>query len=316
MTVKGSNGQEAHYVKKIEKGTAEKSNLFAGYKAKFSKEILREASSNHYPAAQYEVIKRTRYLNTIFSITKVKKGNGRFLKVEYDGSEKVKKLFSSGIKPPLYTFDYHSGYTIAVDARGAKKRFEFSKRRLKKLVEDHRQQTFDWDEKGQLTAHAIQTPAGAPLSKQTYRYDERGNILEIKLQGCLTQKNSQDTVVTRYTYSKDNNVILTENHNNEVEYAYSYHPGTTLLASKLTLVSQKILEREFYSYGKNGILICKIVDDGCKPDRDNLEQVSYRLITEIVPHINPNLPGMTLPHFIRESYQDPQTRNKNISLKK
>src|SRR5262249_25700021 len=133
--------------------------------------------------------------------------------------------------------------------------------------------------------------------------------------GCLTQKNSQDTVVTRYTYAKDNNVILTENHNDEVEYAYSYHPGTTLLASKLTLVSKQILEREFYTYDKNGILICKIVDDGCKTGRDDLEQVSYRLITGIESYVNPNLPGMTLPHFIREVYLDPQTGQKHLLRK-
>src|SRR5262249_50937859 len=70
------------------------------------------------------------------------------------------------------------------------------------------------------------------------------------------------------------------------------------------------------AYDKNGILICKIIDDGCKPDKDNLEQVSYRLITEIEPHLNPNLPGiMTLPHFIRESYLDPHTGKKHL-LKK
>src|SRR5262249_1290386 len=160
------------------------------------------------------------------------KKSGVFLEVEYDNSERVKKLFSSGINPPLYTFDYHSDHTVALDARGAKKRFEFSKRRLTKLVEEHRQQTFAWDDKGQLKAHAIQTPLDVPLSKQTYRYDELGNILEVKLQGCLTKKDSQDTVVTYYTYTKDDNLILTENHNDEVEYAYSYHSGTTLLARK------------------------------------------------------------------------------------
>jgi hypothetical protein len=108
---------------------------------------------------------------------------------------------------------------------------------------------------------------------------------------------------------------LTENHNNEVEYVYNYHSETTLLASKLTLASKNILEREFYSYDKNGILICKIVDDGCQAERDNLEQVSYRLITEIEPHLNPNLSGVTLPHFIRELYQDPSTGEKHL-LKK
>jgi hypothetical protein len=130
-----------------------------------------------------------------------------------------------------------------------------------------------------------------------------------------SDKNSQDKSITRYTYSKDNNLILTENQNNEVEYAYSYHPGTTLLASKLTRASKNILEMEFYSYDKNGILICKIVDDGCTPGKDNLEQVSYRLITEIEPQLNPKLPGMTLPHFIREMYHDPNTDKKQL-LKK
>ena len=191
MKVKGSNGQEAHYVKQVEKGKAKGGNVFSGYETKFTKVLLREASSDNYPATQYDVIKRARYSNTIFSVCKVRKVNGQFLEVEYDSNEKVKKLCTSGSNVPLYTFDYHSDSTQVVDARGAKKKFEFNKRRLTKLTEEHRLQTYAWDDKGQLISHTTQTPAGAQVSQRTYQYDDRGNILEIKLQGNIAKKRRQ-----------------------------------------------------------------------------------------------------------------------------
>ncbi len=315
LTVTGSNGQKARYIKKVGKATVRRGNAASGVKGKFREYILDQAITDNYPATQYEQLKRSHYISTVFSVRKIKRALGQFIEVDYNSQEKIKNLYHSGIQEPLYTFDYHTLYTNVTDARGAKQEFEFFRKRLIKLTEGHRTQTYDWDNKGQLTRHAIQTPSGQVVSRRNYTYDDRGNILEMKLQGCMTKKDADDTLVVRYTYSKDSNRMLTENHDNQIEYLYSYYPQTNLLASKLTRVFQKVQEREFYTYDKNAILINKIVDDGSHTDPNNLENVTYRTITEIEPQLNPALPGMTLPCVTREVYQDLKS-GKRYFLKK
>jgi hypothetical protein len=108
--------------------------------------------------------------------------------------------------------------------------------------------------------------------------------------------------------------LIKENHHH-VEIAYDYVPQTNLLVCKLTSVSQKIVEREFYSYDKNSILIQKIIDDGSSADKNDLKNVSYRLISEIEPQLDPKLAGITLPKTIREYYQDPQSKQRHLLRK-
>lgn len=99
----------------------------------------------------------------------------------------------------------------------------------------------------------------------------------------------------------------------EKEFTYDYSPGTNLLVRKLTYVAgDGFVEREFYDYDENAILIRKIVDDGGTPDIDNMTHVTYRLITEIEPQLNCNLAGMTLPKIIKEWYLDPKSGQQHL----
>lgn len=306
--VKASNGQRAQYTLKLEKGKAKKSQLFRNTSAEYKTKLLEQAVCDQHPATYYEPIKHTHSLSTLFSLRKVKLPSGRFLKVDYDDKERVSKLYASGNDQPLYTFHYHKNHTDVIDARGAKKTYHFTKRRLTKLTEPHRSQTYAWDAKGQLTTHTILTSTEEQVCEKSYKYDDKGNILKIKT------KSADHSHVVRYTYN-ERNLPLTENHSDLVEYAYAYVPNTNLVSKKLISVEQALQEREFYEYDKNAILIRKIVDDGCMPDPSDLTNVSYRLITEIEPHLNLSLPGMTLPYITREWYLDLNTNQKHL-LKK
>ena len=295
---------------KVEKGKAKKGNALSGYEVSYTNVLLSEASSDNYPAVHYEAVKRTHYTNTLFSFCKVKKPCGQGLEVEYNSDERIKMFFLTGMKQPLYTLEYHSDNTQVTDARGALKKFEFSKRKLTQLSEIHRRQAFTWDSLGQLTIHTLQTPSGQHVYTRSYKYDLQGNITEAQLKGCITQANAEDIITTLYAYSKDN-FLIKETHP-DFEISYDYVPQTNLLARKLTSTANQIVEREFYAYDKNGILTQKISDDGSSPDKNNLQDVTYRLIRKSNLNWDPKLSGITQPKVIRGYYQDPLSGKKYL----
>jgi len=307
-TVTASNGQEVFYQLEQKKGTAKWESKNSGYKIKYKMYLLAGVSGSHLLPTQYDSLLRTRFEGSLFSTTKVRRPDGRSLNIDYDKCERVEKLSLSGVDTPLYTFDYHKDHTIVTDALGNSKRFDFNKRRLTKLTEPHHTQHYCWSDNGQLLSHTIINPNGITISKREYSYDTIGNIVETKVTGNITHKGSQDCYVVRYVYSQDGrNNVLSENHNCEREFTYTYLSGTNLVTRKLTFADQGFVEREFNQYDQNGILIQKIIDDGGSPDVNNLANVSYRRITDIEPQLNPNLPGMTLPRVIKEWYVDPKT---------
>ncbi len=271
----------------------------------FKEWVITKVLGNHILTSNYISLLRSHFNETLFSLEKITRPDGRSLEVEYDKEECVKKLFLSGNTKPIYTFSYHDNHTTVTDALEAVKRFDFSKNRLKKIEEEKRIQHFEWDDKGQLSSHLIKNKRGQTVSKRTYQYDSFGNVIETKLCGNITNVDSQDEYATKFSYSTDGfNLLLSEIHNEKKEISYTYKSKTNLLTKKLTIVDHLIVEREFYAYDDNAILVHKIVDDGCGHEVCDLSNVTYRLSTRIEPQLNPNLPGMTLPHIIKEEYED------------
>lgn len=308
-----SNGQQAHYQLEQKKGTAKWENKDFGYKIKYSTPLLAGVTGEHLTAVHYDPLLRTHCKGSLFSTTKVRKPDGRSLNIEYDKNERVRLLTLSGIDAAFYNFNYQKDHTVVTDALGNTKRFDFTKRRLTKLTEPHRVQHYSWNENGQLISHAVKDPFGKDVSRKKYSYDLIGNIVETKLEGNITCKGSKDCYVVRYKYSQDGrNNLICENHNEGIEFLFTYAPETNLVVSKLTFNDQCIVEREFNLYDQNGILLQKITDDGSTSDVNNLTNVSYRRITEVSPQLNPNLPGMTLPRQIREWYVHPKTGEKHL----
>ena len=317
FTVTGSNGEWAKYYLMNTRGKVsriEDRTLYHNRRTNIHEEpLLIQASANNSTPACYEYMNGTHSRHTLFSMVRAQTANNKSFEVLYDHNLRVKELYNSVIsKIPLYTFDYHSNYTVIKDARGSKKRYEFTKRRLAKLIEDHKIQQYAWDDKGQLTAHTIFNNSENQLLKREYKYDPKGNILEVKLKGCLTAEGVKDIFTVSYSYSNDRNLLLNENRNDLLRYRYTYYPNTNLITSKRTFDADKCVEREFFQYDKNGILITTVMDDGSEKEVDNFSNVTYRKIIEIIPQLDFEKYGMTLPAVIKEEYVDPKTAQKHL----
>lgn len=189
--IDASNGQSVHYHLKIEKGTTSSGRLLHYTSQQMYQWLLEKVTGKHLPTFEYEVISRSHFISTLFSRKKLTRPNGRFLKVDYDDRERVKKLWMSGLDLPLYTFHYHSDHTEVIDANGGVKRFYYNNRRLTKLVEPHRTQRYCWDDKGQLLHQDLLDSNNNLITQHSYSYDDRGNICESKIMGVIgnNQKN-------------------------------------------------------------------------------------------------------------------------------
>lgn len=307
-TISGSNGQKVNYRIKLKHGVALKEELNCSYEISGDMYLLSGVLGEHFSSTEYDTLLRTKFKESLFSTTKVKRPDGRALVAKYNKSEKVEALSLSGIDKPIYRFVYKSGYTLVTDAIGNIKRFDFNKRRLSRVTESYRVQLYKWSEDGKLLSHIINNSMDQQISKKDYVYDLVGNIVETKLTGTIRNNGSIDSSIVKYVYSQDGrNNIVSENHNDEKQLTFSYVPGTNLVAKKLTYVNKEIVEREFNEHDKNGITTKKIVDDGSGPDVNDLTNVSCRRITEIIPQLNPSMPGITLPSVVRECCLDLET---------
>jgi len=164
-----------------------------------------------------------------------------------------------------------------------------------------------------LVSKALFDEAGHPLFAKTFRYDQKGNIIEEKLWGNLTGKinstftdlndlfHSAESYTKTHTYNQ-HHLPLTEKEENGIDYRYTYKQDTNLLTSKLTYFKGAIIQREFYQYDDDNILIEKIVDDGDSKDPNDVYEVSQRLITRY--QINSKT---GLPDAITELYYDTDT---------
>lgn len=156
-------------------------------------------------------------------------------------------------------------------------------------------------------------------------YDENGNVVEERLLGNLTgrtdipvmvnsngipQSNGCESSSKFYQYSRDGlNLLLSENDGRK-QTIYGYNAQKKdLLESRLIKTSQGIVQRHFYDYDDNAVLIKEIVDDGCSEDRKSLTHVSERHITYTFPR--KSMP-VGLPEVIEERYLDLATGLENL----
>ncbi len=310
-TATASNGEKVYYCQEKKKG---KAGIRGGFDArKFTETLLKKVSGDHLVTTSYDALLRSRYEESLFSVTNIEKPDGRALSIEYDSKQKVQYVSLAGNTRPLYCFEYHSGYTTVRNALGAIKRYDFDKKRLIKLTEPHRCHEYTWSKIGQLLAYNLKDITGKTVIKTDYKYDPNGRIIVKNITGNIKHEGSQDCYTILYTYSQDgSNLITAETHNNEREFTYTYLPGTNLITRKLTFADGRFVEREFYQYDINGIQIQKTIDNGSGPEIDDLSNVSCRIVTETEPQLNPNLPGLTLPRLVKEWAIDPNTNQKHL----
>lgn len=156
-----------------------------------------------------------------------------------------------------------------------------------------------------------------------FEYDEFGNIRYNRLYGNLSGQNAQpleldskgipnnngcESYSVKYSYSKDGLNLMTEEKNDKHRITYEYKKGTDLLTKKL-IHSGGIRLRHFYDYDDRGNLLCEIVDNGCKEEKESLEGVTERKIKTI--KITKSSPA-GLPETIKEEYLDPITKQTKL----
>lgn len=192
-------------------------------------------------------------------------------------------------------------------------------------------ETFYWgsgEEYGYLKGKLISTAKGTPLMARLLDYDEKGNITcdttygqvrgdskPLKMVKHQLKLDDNNSYSIRYTYSQDTlEHLVKEEHGNGKSIHYGYHPHTDLLACKLTVIHDKILYRQFFSYDKHGVIQKMITDNGTTLHSEDLTGVTQRKIIYYTNQEDAIPIGMPLQ--IKECYLDPSSgTEKLLSLK-
>jgi len=193
------------------------------------------------------------------------------------------------------------------------------------------QEHFSWEFNGLLSMLCSKFiyDHGTCISKQLFAYDSRGNIIKENLIGNISGHNHSkilhgspptsvekaDTFSTFNTYSPDDyNLLIKKELPNGICYEYQYLPHTNLLVASFTCIHGHIKIRQFNTYNEDNILIETIQDDGSSYDRNNLTDVSQRLLTSISP--KQSLPAINFPEILEEKYLDLTTNSYHLLKKR
>lgn len=171
-----------------------------------------------------------------------------------------------------------------------------------------------------IAVRTFETKEGWTQYARQYDYDSRGNIWRDTLWGNLSGYNTEPILYPPtgypeyngceidfklFTYSDDGlNLMTSMTEGKTAHTTYHYHPGTDLLAAKLTGPIGSIALREFSEYDENGSLVLYIQDDGTTPNKDDLTGVTLRQVKRILP--TTSCP-VGLPLITEEKYVDLET---------
>ena len=123
-----------------------------------------------------------------------------------------------------------------------------------------------------------------------------------------------ESYAVRYEYSQDGlNLPLKKQEENGKTILYSYLPHTDLVVRKLICDKTRILQRYFYEYNDDHILVKTIEDDGSKFAVEDVSDVIQRKVKIIT--LREKNPGINLPETIEEKYFDTATKTEKL-LKK
>ncbi|MEX1013524.1 MAG: RHS repeat-associated core domain-containing protein [Waddliaceae bacterium] len=330
VTLNGSNGQFFECVKKDVIGWKKGGNwTYCRYQT-----VLDSFKSSHLPKIKFKY-KTVTHQNNEFRMEDVIHPSGYRLNVDYRYG-KVKTLAApigyDGESHVMYRFNYVSEWVEndnkyiyraeVTDTYGYQKNYHHKDNRVYK-VEDpgYRSDNYQWDEYGKLLKYTLRGEKHALLENR-FVYDARGNPVRKILLGNLTGnrpnalakglKNvEQAQILCSYSNDRFNNLIK-EVLQNGTEVHYTYVPDTNLIRSKLTISGGVVQLREFFTYDKNAICIKHIKDDGSGKSESDLQNITYRRITEITPQIDRKIPGFILPAIKEEKYLDPLSQQEHL----
>ncbi len=244
--------------------------------------------------------------------------------------ERVRELFlpvgPNGDKQPAYKFIYEvgtfidqyfgyskNGYTKAYDCGNGRTEYHFNKRlKLTDIIkffaksptslEHHR---YIWRDSYLKEIHLLDEDQKI-IAKREFSYDRDGNIIKNQLTGQINT-NQEQTFSTYAEYTSDKYHLLFKQYDDTGHLIrFSYLPFTNLPTARYEGSHNEILQREFFVYNDDNILIKTISDDGSELDSNNLKGVTQRFITLITPNSN------NLPESITEYYLDIKSKTKKL----
>ena len=165
---------------------------------------------------------------------------------------------------------------------------------------------------------------------RTFKYDEKGNVVEEKLYGNVTGRSDKeikhldndrfvvdgvDCSVKYNTYDNSPfNLKLSDVASSGVVTKYFYLQGTSLPVKELVYDNGSIKERCFLKYDEDHLLIEKIADDGSSQELNNLSDVTERRILRY--QRKQDGVGIGMPYIVEEFYFDTSTQKEVLMSKK
>ncbi|NGX55365.1 MAG: putative deoxyribonuclease RhsA, partial [Chlamydiae bacterium] len=191
--------------------------------------------------------------------------------------------------------------TKVIDEKGNSTLYRFDKQNhvtalekyLPEEVIPYVAERYSWNENNDMISKSIEKFDGSIVSQLEYTYDENHNIVEEKYNDNL------DNYTIERTYSNDGfNLVLTE-YDGFKKVAYSYVPGTNLVASEFIIDDAEMInKRTFNTYDDCAICVRKVVDDGKSENVEDISEITYRTITYIYP--KQSNPCYGLPEIVEE----------------
>nr|NGX35074.1 putative deoxyribonuclease RhsB [Candidatus Anoxychlamydiales bacterium] len=268
----------------------------------------------------------------------------------YKKISEIKMLKNNSHAFTTHSFTYEANHTTVKDGLGNDTKYYYNSDnfRLDK-IERHQNingsqhlknlERFIWgsDEKaGFLLGKVIYNENREPIKGERYDYDREntGNIIKKTIYGNITNSNpisiqlasdslpvhnGIDTNIEEYTHTQNGSIQSELKQNGlKTEYAYlickidgiDFH--TNLISSKLTKFEGEIKQRFFYEYDEHNVLIKEIEDDGSAENKDDLTNVSRRLIKKYKPR---DTEPFGLTQTYKELYLDLETNEEKLIKK-
>jgi RHS repeat-associated protein len=295
--------------------------------------LLEEISKNDQLICSYQYIT----CGTEHLISRRNSPEGKFLINEYyyDGEHagKVKAQYApvgadnSPIR--ICNFIYHAGWTEAFDAKGTKTIYRYNDQHLLTSIEQYnekalyRSERFFWNADKRLISRCLLDSKNTPAFCRTFEYDSAGNVIKKSLYGNLTGKSevifklqpsgypteSCERYSTRYSYSKENQLI-SETNDNGTSIHYEYDSNTKKISSKTICEGNAIRFRHFYFYDEFGLLIKKITDDGNGFTSNDLSNITERSVVDYT--LRKTQPSFGKTEKIEEHFFDLETQSEKI----
>lgn len=159
---------------------------------------------------------------------------------------------------------------------------------------------FQWN-KGKLTDKILLNGDNKTIFRKTFLYNEEGDVVGEK----WTDFTGDPKETIRYMVPREDRLIIKEWESDGPTHEYEYLPKTDLPTKSLTLDGSRIVQREFYLYDEDHLLVGKIADDGNARELENLSGVTHRKIERFTLHPET---GLVVAHSIH--FWDPSSNRE------